>query len=500
MPNFAENLPVLAPLLALAVGALGVLVLDLVLPARRGYGWWFAVALAGVALAALYTVPLLGASRSAFGGALVADRFGLFFWLVILAAAGASLLLSLSRSEEDASGYLALLLWAAMGMAVLAAAGNLMVVFLGLEILSLALYVLVAFAPGNRIAWEAALKYFLLGAVAAGFLLFGFALIYGAVGGVGFDQIADYARGTAELPRIYKLGVGLSLTGFAFKLALVPFHVWAPDAYEGAPTPVTAFMSVGTKAAAFAAMARFLVAAVPPQAQTAYLLPLGVLAALSMLVGALAAIRQENLKRILAYSGISHAGYLIMALPGLTEEGLGAGLFYLAGYLCMNMALFAGMVYLRQVGEDGESVASYTGLLYRRPALAGALALALFALAGLPPTVGFTGKFLLALAAIRGEAWLLLGALILATGVSAYVYLRVVAAMARQPEKVRRSAAAEVAAAAAPAAGEGAAALGLPDGLIRGAAGAVLVLAVAGMLLLGVLPGRVLAALTGLLG
>lgn len=500
MPNIAENMPVLAPLLALAIGALGVLIMDLVLPARRGHGWWFVLALAGFVLAAFYTLPLLDGGRVAFGNGLVADRFALFFWLLVMATGVGALALSLHRGEEDASGYLALLLWAAMGMAVLVAAGNLMVIFLGLEILSLALYVMVAFAPGNRKAWEAAFKYFILGAVAAGFLIFGFALIYGAVGGVGLDQIAAYVQATAELPLIFKLGVGLSVVGFAFKLALVPFHVWAPDAYEGAPTPVTAFMSVGTKAAAFAALARFLLAAVPAEQQPAFLAPLAVAAALSMLVGALAALKQQNLKRIMAYSGISHAGYIMMALPGLTENGLGAGLLYLTVYLFMNMGIFAGIIYLDRVGEDGEHLEGYRGLFYRRPVLAAGLSVVLFALAGLPPTGGFVGKFLLAMTAARGGAWLLLGALILATGISAYVYLRILGEMVRRDEKGKRGAGLGVpAAGGAMPAREGDGPLSLPEGLIRGAAGAVLALAVAGVLLLGVLPGPVVRAFESLL-
>ncbi|BDG59460.1 NADH-quinone oxidoreductase subunit N [Caldinitratiruptor microaerophilus] len=490
MPNVAEALPVLSPLLALALGALVVLLLDLLLPARQAYPWWFLVAAAAVVVAGGY-LPGLWRLRPApaFGGALVLDRLALATAAVILVAALATVLLSVHRGEEDVSGYLALVLWAAMGMAVLAAAGNLITVFLGLELLSLALYVLVAFKPGSRVAWEAALKYFFLGSAAAGFLLFGFALMYGASGSLDLAAIGQYAR-TGNITVLYRVGIGLAVVGYAFKLALAPFHTWAPDAYQGAPTPVTAFMSVGTKAAAFAALTRFLIAAVPPGAAPAYLLPLTVLALLSMLVGALGAIRQTHMKRLMAYSGISHAGYLFMGLAGLEPYGVAAGIFYLVAYLAANTAGFAAMLYLERLGEDGDDLAAYAGLFHRRPALAAAMTLALAGLAGIPPTGGLPGKLFLAVAAARAQAWSLLVMLMVTTGISAYAYFRIVASMMRQVETAPRRVTAGVPAAGGLAPDTGP--LALPPGVVRWVTGLVLVASVLGVLVTGVFPSLIL--------
>lgn len=495
MQQVMANFPVLAPLLALAIGALVVLVLDLILPARAARPWWIAASLGACGLAIAYTAGLWGQNLKAFGGGFLADNFSLSFLLLSAGTGIATVLLSLNRTEEDQSGYLALMLWAAMGMGVLAGAGSLMTVFLGLEILSLALYVLVAFAPGRVAGWEAALKYFVLGAVAAGFLLFGFALLYGTTGSMDLAAIATWvAQAQGELPLYFKVGAGLALAGYAFKLALVPFHVWVPDVYEGAPAAVTSFMSVGTKAAAFAALARFLLAVAPAGKAGAFLLPLTVLAALSMLVGALGALKQTSLKRILAYSGIAHAGYLIMALPGLTE-GLAAGTFYLFAYLFMNTGAFAVLLYLDSQGEDGADLNTYAGLFYRKPALAAAMSLFLFALAGLPPTGGFTGKFALAVAAGKAGAWFLLGVLILTTGISAYVYLKVILLMLRKAEgAASRKLGAGLPAAGGIAAAQDSGPLALPRATVAAGTQVVTVLCAIGTLLLGVAPGLLLNA------
>lgn len=497
--NYLTNFEVSSPLLALAGGALAVLLLDLVLPARRAHTWWFLAALGAVLTAAWYTLTLWprdGGAVVAFQGALVADRFGLLIAGIILAAALATVALSLHRTEDDTSGYLALVLWAAMGMIVLVMAGSLMTVFLGLELLSLALYVAVAFAPGVDRAREAALKYFVLGSVAAGFMLFGFALMYGTTGTFDLTRTQMWVGlSSSLLPQYFVVGIGLALIGFAFKLALVPFHIWAPDVYQGAPTPITAFMAVGTKAAAFGALVRFCLAvATGPQAER-IILPIGIMAALSMFVGSLGAIRQHNLKRLLAFSGIASAGYLLMGLPGLTEGGIGAGAYYLVTYLFTATGAFAAIIYLDQQGEDGDDIGSYAGLLYRRPVLAVAVLVMLFSLVGLPPTGGFAGKFLLALAAVKAGAWYLLGALILSTGIAAYAYLRVVTAMMQKNDTVpsgrRRGYGSGI-----PAAGEIAAArdggpVQVPPNVVAGVAAAVLGLAVAGTLVTGLFPAAV---------
>ncbi|HYF95448.1 MAG TPA: NADH-quinone oxidoreductase subunit N [Symbiobacteriaceae bacterium] len=478
-----------APLLALAAGALVILLLDLFVD-RKSQAMWYVAGVGAVATAGYYLWQLWGTTEpKGFFGAMVMDRFAMVFSAVLLGAILLTVLLAMGRSEEDKSGYLALVLWAGMGMLMMVAAGNLMTIFLGLELLSLALYVAVAFDPRHPNAREAAFKYFVLGSVASSFILFGFALIYGVTGTMELSAIAAAA---APAALYYKVGIALSLVGFGFKLALVPFHVWAPDVYQGAPTPTTAFMSVGTKAAAFATAARFLLAAVPAADQGPVLLPLAVLAAASMLLGATVGIWQTDLKRLMAYSGIAHAGYLMMAIPGLGAAGVSAAAYYMAGYLFTAMGVFAIVTLLESEGEEGASFATLSGLFYRRPWLGALMALFMFANAGLPPTGGFIGKFLLAKAAVGAvetapaNAWTLLIALIVSTGISAFVYLRVISTVfkkgAAAPEKVRMAGAQD--------------GLSLAPGAVRFGILLVLVIAALGTLALGILPGPVMELLT----
>lgn len=479
------NFAIAAPLLALAAGALAILLLDLILPPKQAQPWWYAAAVGAVALAGYYLVPLWNQGLKGFGDGLLMDQFALAFTVVLLGAALLTVLLAAGRQEQDKSGYLALVLWAAMGMIIMAAAGNLMTIFLGLELLSLALYVAVAFDPARPIAREGALKYLVLGSVASGFVLFGFALIYGVVGSMDLGIITR--SGIAAGALYFRVGVALSLVGFGFKLALVPFHAWAPDVYQSASTATTAFMSVGTKGAAFAVLARFLMAVVPPDQHGAYLLPLSVMAGLSMLFGSAVGLWQNDLKRLMAYSGIGHAGYLIMAIPGLGEAGLSAAVYYMAAYGFTAMGIFAIISLLESEGEAGAELSTFSGLYYRRPALAAVMALFMFGLTGLPPAGGFVGKFLLAKAAVGAlptvpaNAWIVLIGLLLSTGISAYVYLRVVGIMFRQ-------AAGEAGSRRAAMAGAQEAGLALPQSAVRLLILAVLAVAVLGTLWLGVLP------------
>jgi NADH-quinone oxidoreductase subunit N len=482
-----SNFTLAAPLLALAAGALVILLLDLILPARAGQGGWYFAGLGAVAVAAWYLVPLWdGKFGPGFNGYMVMDRFAVVFSVVLLGTAFLTLLLSFTRGEEDKSGYLALLLWGAMGMLVMVSATNLMTIFLGIELLSLALYVAVAFDAKGKYAREAAFKYFLLGSVASAFLLFGFALVYGVTGSMSLEVIAKAAIGSSLL---YKVGIALSLVGFGFKLALVPFHAWAPDVYEGAPTPVTAYMSVGTKAAAFAAVGRYLIAAVPADTQNAMLLPMAVLAAASMLLGATVGIWQTDLKRLMAYSGIAHAGYLIMGLVGLGADGMSAAAYYLAAYGFTAMGIFAIITLLESEGEEGSKLSVLSGLFYRRPALGAAMAILMFALAGLPPTGGFVGKVLLAMSAVKGigtfttNAWIVLIGLMVSTGISAYVYLKVIGTVFKKPAEGVSEAKARMAGA------EGD--LSFAPGTVRTGVLAVLIISVIGVLALGILPGPV---------
>jgi NADH-quinone oxidoreductase subunit N len=480
------NFTVAAPLLALAAGALVVLVLDLLFPAKIVQAYWYVASLGAILLSGYYLVPLWGQTAHGFNGAMVMDPFALVFSSVLLMAAFLSVLLSFSRQEEDKSGYLALVLWAALGMMVMSSAGSLMTLFLGVELLSLALYVAVAFDPTHPHAREAAFKYFTLGSVASAFILFGFALIYGVVGSMNLSAIAQFwTHGSAGLDLYYKAGIGLSLVGFAFKMALVPFHSWAPDVYQGAPTPITAYMSVGTKTAAFAAMARFLVAAIPADKQAVMLLPLAVIAVASMLLGSTVGMWQTDLKRLMAYSGIANAGYLILGVAGLNETGWSAAAFYLLAYGFATIGVFAVITLLETEGIEGAKISSMKGLFHTRPALAVALSIFMFGLAGLPPTGGFIGKVLLARSALGFSAWLTVSGLVISSGIAAYVYVKVIAAMFVKPEGATVK--------PPVMAGSEEGRLALSPGTVRAAVVAVILLALAGTLWLGVAPGWVIA-------
>lgn len=491
------NFTIAAPLLALAAGALVILLLDLLLPAETANPWWYAAGLGAVGVAGYYLSQIWGKGLTGFNGAMIMDQFAVVFTLILLGAVFMTILLSFSRGEEDKSGYLALVLWAGMGMILMAAANNLMMIFLGIELLSLALYVAVAFDPLRVNAREAALKYFVLGSVASAFILFGFALIYGATGTMELPKIAALAGKDALVygALYYKVGIGLSLVGFAFKMGLVPFHSWVPDVYQGAPTPVTAYMSVGTKAAAFAVTARFLVNVVPAERQSAFLLPLAVFAAASMLLGATVGIWQMDLKRLMAYSGIAHAGYLIMGIPGLGSAGLSAAAYYLASYGFTAMGVFAIITLLETEGREGSALASFEGLWYERPWLAGAMSLFMFGLAGLPPSGGLIGKILLARAAVGSGSWLLLTALIVSTGISAYIYLRVIGTLIKKP-----ALAVVAGSGRKPVMAGGQPELELSPTAVHYGMYVAIVLAVLGSVWLGVLPGSATGLLRAAIG
>ena len=518
MPDVSD-LTQIAPLVALAAAALMVIVVDLVVPARISRGAVLLTAVAGLLLAGWYMTDVWGqvaalpefaaGTLTPFGGALALDGLSVAAAALLLGVALVAVLLSTTEPARDMSGYVSLILFAALGMMVLAGTGDLMVMFVALELLSLSLYVLVAFRRGRAEAREGAFKYFLLGSVAAGLLLYGFALIYGVTGATNLAGIAAYARQGAAAP-LYHAGFALVLIGFAFKLALAPFHTWAPDAYQGATLPVAAFMAVGTKTAAFVALARFLWSAVPVDAGLAqsYLAPVGVLAGISMLVGSLGALFQTNLKRLLAYSGIAHAGYLFLPMMSLTPEGLGQALFYLFAYLCMAGGAFAAITAraaeadaarAAAPGADIEDLSSWRGLYQSRPGLALLMALFFLAMAGMPPTAGFTGKLLLISGGLAAGAGWLLAAMVASTGISAYVYLRVVATLFRNHEAAPAAAAAEPLPAGAAGIVPSPAAAPFAIAWERVAVGIVLVGLAAGLIVLGLFPSLLLPGLEGLL-
>ncbi|MBI3247496.1 MAG: NADH-quinone oxidoreductase subunit N [Deltaproteobacteria bacterium] len=384
----------------------------------------------GLAITAVVSFCLLGRNEPAFNGSYALDSYAMFFNLIFCLAGILTFLMSiqyLHTSDIHAGEYYALIMFAIVGMVVMAAATDLINIFLGLETMSIAVYVLVGIWRQRLQSNEAALKYFLLGAFASGFLLYGIALLYGATGSVQLGKIAMHVNehGASTLLLI---GVAMLIVGFGFKVAAAPFHVWTPDVYEGAPTTITAFMAVGVKAAAFAAFARvFLYALGGIHGQWGGVL--WVLAVLTMTVGNITALVQNNVKRMLAYSSIAHAGYLLVAMVAGKELGGAALMYYLVAYGLMNLGAFGVIIAVGRKGEPNEEFADFAGLGFRYPLLALAMTVFMLSLTGIPPLVGFVGKFYIFSAAVKaGYLWLaVIG--VLNSAISAYYYVRVIVSM-----------------------------------------------------------------------
>ncbi|HEX2767660.1 MAG TPA: NADH-quinone oxidoreductase subunit N [Geobacteraceae bacterium] len=418
----------LMPLLIIACGALLVLLSGAILPGRYGTFVGVIVAL-GAGLWALQSPP--GATPTM--GMSLAPIARFLIPLFSLTAA-CTLLLSHDFNEREGLGgeeYPATVLFALFGMTVLVCAVNLLTLFLGLESLSFAFYILVAYDRNRSISSEAGLKYLLLGSIAAAFMAFGIALIYAGCGtlDIGPAMSIALAMGGAANPLI-TAGWGMLLIGLAFKVSLVPMHLWTPDVYQGGPTPVIAFLATASKGAGLAAFL-LLLRGVP--GLTFLHTPLQCLCFLSMTVGNLAALRQKNLKRMLAYSSIAQMGYVTLALLTVSADGFAAVTLYIVVYTAMNLAAFGAIASLAGKGLRMEEVADYRGIGYQRPFQGGILALAMLALAGIPPTAGFVGKFFIFYAAIRGNELPLAIFGILTAAVSVYFYLRVVVNLYMQP-------------------------------------------------------------------
>jgi NADH-quinone oxidoreductase subunit N len=436
----AVDLRPILPMLVVAVTAGLVLVLDLVPPRERKDHLGFISALGVVAaLVVTYwmTFATGGAELRAFRGMVVMDAYALFFNIIIGYATGLVLLLSMDymRREGVESGeFYILVLLSSLGMMLMAAAGDLIIIFLGLETMSISLYVLAGFFRNRLEAGEASMKYFLLGAFASGFFLYGIALVFGATGSTNLDRIANAVAAGAGRDPMLVIGLGLLLVGFGFKISSVPFHMWAPDVYEGAPTSVTAFIATGSKAAAFAALLRVLLTAMRG-APIDWPMLLWVLAVLTMTVGNVVALVQLNLKRMLAYSSIAHVGYMLVGVVAGGALGNGSVLFYLLVYTFTTAGAFGAILLLERNGREAVQLADYGGLAIRHPLLAVALSVFLLSLIGIPPTAGFVGKFYLFGAAVKsGYVWLaVIG--VLNSAVAAYYYLRLIVFMyMREPE------------------------------------------------------------------
>ena len=397
-------------------------------PTRAALPW---IALAGVVVTAGVCYWLLGQPMATFQDMMSSDPFALGINFVVLVAVGLGILLSVKyipNINPQTGEYYALLLLVSSGMMAMGAAMDLIVVFLALEIFSLGLYILSGLNRNDRRSSEAAMKYFLLGAFASAFFVYGAALLYGATGSTQFSQIAAALTNVAYDTNLIYPAIGLLIVGFGFKVSLVPFHMWTPDVYQGAPTPLTAFMSVGTKAAAFAAFYRTFLYALPSQ-QAAWGMALGILAVLTMTLGNLAALRQTSLKRLLAYSSIAHAGYILVGLAAGTPSGAEAAMYYLITYAFMNIGAFAVVIMLEKQGEMDASGERLRGLAKRQPVLAFVMAIFMFSLAGVPPFAGFFAKFFVFSAAVQGGmAWLAAIAM-LNSAIGAYYYLRITVSM-----------------------------------------------------------------------
>ena len=399
---------------------------DLVAPKNVDRYVAIGVAIIGLAVAAIDCAPGYGHDYAAFGGAFIVGGFSVVFQeIILICALGSVILYGATGTTERVPGAIALMLWSTCGAMLMAGAGNLMTIFLGLELLSLALYCLCGLAD-RPTAREAALKYLILSSTASAFMLYGMALLFGASGSVA---LADFVTPSLASNPLLWMGGGLFLIGIVFKLSLVPFHTWSPDVYEGAPLPVTAFMSVATKAATLAVFARFIYAALPAGVESQLLLPVWIVAAISMIAGNVGMLAQHDLKRLIAYSGIAQAGYILTAMAGETPLGLRYAIYYIAAYTFMNLGAFAVAALLSNDGEQGSALANYRGLGQRRPALAALMTFFLLAMAGLPPTAGFLGKILILSTSVNaGFAWLG-GVLIVGTAISLYAYAKVIAAM-----------------------------------------------------------------------
>ena len=389
------NLVPLLPAAQVLLAALVVMLLDLFFAEHEKplLAW---ISILGLALCAVDAVLLWGSREGAFADTFLLDNFSLFFTQLFVGAAILTVLSSVRYVREAGiheGEYYSLILFATAGMIVMAAANDLIVFFLGLETMSVAVYVLTGIWRRSVRSSEAAMKYFLMGSFATGFLLYGIALIYGATGTTNLTEIAAYLLEPQEQwPRYLSVGGLLLLVGFAFKVGAVPFHFWIPDVYEGAPTPVTGFMSVAVKAAAFAAWARILMHQLSPlDSDSAY--AVRVLAIATMTLGNLLAISQSSVKRMLAYSSIAHAGYILIGIVAGEEWGSTSVLFYLATYMPVTFGAFAVITALTERDRPKEEYGHFAGLGFKRPFLAMAMTFFMLSLAGFPPLAGFTGKF-----------------------------------------------------------------------------------------------------------
>ncbi len=430
-PTPVELLRMLPEILLILAGTLVMVLEPLTAPAAKGR--LGRIGLGGLAAALWAAVVALANPGPAFQGLAMADGFAAFFRVLVIVAGILAVLISfdyLKREHAESGEYYALILFSVAGQCLMATANELIMVFIGLEISSISTYVLAGYLRDDRRNNESAIKYFLLGSFATAFLLYGIAWIYGATGSTDLSEIRRVLTAPELAPSRFAVGTAaaLILVGLSFKVSAAPFQVWTPDVYQGAPAPVAAFLSAGPKAAAFAVLLRIFMNAFEPAAGR--WAPLVWLAALAtMVIGNFAALSQTNLKRLLAYSSIAHAGYVLVAVAAHSPDGVEAVMFYLAAYAFMNVGAFAVVTHLAREGERFVNVEDLAGLGARQPATAALLTIFLLSLIGVPLTGGFFGKFYVFKAAFEADmVWLaVLG--LLNSAVAAYYYLRVLVVM-----------------------------------------------------------------------
>ena len=476
----SPNVIALLPEYVLTVTAVVIMMTESVLKpgnSRKPLGW-LAIA-STVAAGVISYFQLRIGTLTVFSGTIQVDSFSIFFHLLIASIVVATLLASLDYFEGSASHageYYALVLFGAVGMMLMTCSVELLMVFIGLEISSISTYIMAGFRKGEAAASESSIKYFLLGSFATAFFLYGIALAFGATGSTSLNAIASALGGT-QMRNMAFLSLAMMIVGIGFKVSAAPFHLWTPDVYQGAPAPVVGLMSTAPKAAAFAVLLRITFSGFASM-QHRWGLLLWIVAVLSMTIGNLGALMQRDVKRMLAYSSIAHAGYLLAAFTAFSPDGIAAACFYTASYAAMNVGAFIVITQVSGYKESLRTIDDYQGLALRRPVIAGLLAFFLLSLIGIPFTGGFFGKFFVFATALRaGHVWLAVIGLI-NSGVACFYYLRLLGSVYAHPEPARRGIVEEPVEAEIPS-------TSVP-------AGAALLLTAAATLALGVMPGRVL--------
>jgi NADH-quinone oxidoreductase subunit N len=466
IPQAADYIRLL-PEIVLSIFGMIIMLLDPLMDERRSQRTLGSIALIGSLAALIATLFQANYPGLGFWNMIQVDAFSVFFHFLIAAVTAIVILTSYEYMEVQeirAGEYYGLILFGAVGMSLMSSAVELVLIFIALEISSISTYILAGFRRRAAISSEASVKYFLLGSFATAFFLYGVALMFGATGSTSIKNIAD-VLGSGQVPVLAYAGVALMFVGLAFKVAAAPFHIWTPDVYEGAPSPVVGFMSTAPKAAVFAVLLRVMFEAHAP----GRIWLIWVVAALSMTIGNLGALVQNNVKRLLAYSSIAHAGYLLVAFAALPDNGIPAAMFYTASYAAMNVGAFAVVSHFGSAGERYVSLEDYSGLGRRSPLLAAILTIFLLSLIGIPITGGFFAKFYVFSAALQANLVGLVIIGVINSAVAAYYYLRIIVVMyMREPrEEVPVSP--------------------IPIGL-----GVALAISVVATIYLGILPGRVL--------